>query len=374
MRNNVILKNLTLVDSSHPLNLKKVDILIKDSKISKISENIIDDSVENIIFNKEYVSLGWVDLHTHLYEDLTSLGVNADLVGVDSGVVCVCDAGSSGEDNIDDFYNKVKDKKTIVKSFINIASDGLVTLHELRDSNNINIDKTVNKIKEYKDFVVGIKVRASKSVMGDDTTTPFLKAKKVQSLTNVPIMVHFGNLPPTIEDVLGFLGKDDILTHCFHGKPNGVLNDGLIKKIVIDKRNEGLRYDVGHGQESFSYSVASCAMSNGFKPDSLSSDLHKLSLNGPVKSLANVVNKFLNLGYSLNEVIDMVTINPIKMIHIEDEISLNEGSVANLSIFKIDDESKVLNDSVGNDIKVDKVIKMVGYVAKGNYGVVKYEN
>lgn len=372
----LLLKNLKLVDSKHPLNLKKIDILIDNKKIKIIDLEIVNTfNCQEIDFKGAYVSSGWVDLHVHCFKDETDLGVDIDRIGVDSGVVCIVDAGSSGEKNIDSFYKQTLDKKTIVKAFINIGSTGLINRYELKDPSNINVEKTIAKIKQYKDFVVGIKLRASASVMGQDIKTPFKKAKEIKRKISLPMMVHFGNFPPKLEDIMSYMEKEDILTHCFNGKPNGIINEHIsIKEIILSKRKEGIRYDVGHGQDSFSIKVASISKNNKFNPDSLSTDLHKYNIDGPVYSLANVVNKFIHLGYGLNEIIDMVTINPAKMIGLKEIDNLKNDSLANLTFFKICDEEKTLVDSNGNKIKVNKVVKMVGTLIEGEYSDVKYEN
>lgn len=370
-----VLKNLVLVDETHPLNLKKVDIVINEKKIEEITEQYNGEIKEIIEYSGEYVSPGWIDLHVHIFEEITDISVEADRVGVDSGVVVVCDAGSSGESNIDKLYNLSKTKKTIVKSWINLASTGLENRHELKDPTNVNIDKTLCKINEYNDFIVGIKVRASSSVMGEDTNTPFEKAKYIRDVSGKPIMVHIGNYPPTFEEVLGHLKKDDVITHCFHGKPGNILTSkNIVKPYMKSKREEGIRYDVGHGQDSFSYSVGNYSKNDGFYPDSISSDLHKYNINGPVFSLANVVNKFLEMGFSLNEVINWVTYNPAKMIKLDGYGRLYDGVEANISIFKIDKENKNLVDSNGLNIPVTSVVKMVDVYVKGESYKVKYEN
>ncbi|MFL8888772.1 amidohydrolase/deacetylase family metallohydrolase [Helcococcus kunzii] len=370
-----ILKNLVLVDETHELNLKKVDILIDDGKIVDIVEEYNGSSGEITNYNGEFVSPGWIDLHVHVFENETDISIDADRIGVDSGVAVVCDAGSSGEANIEDFYELAKTKKTIIKSWINIASTGLRNRHELKDPTNVNVEKTLEKMKKFNDFIIGIKVRASSSVMGEDTLTPFEKAKEIREKSDKPIMVHIGNFPPTFEEVLSHLKKDDVITHCFHGKPGNILNEeNKIKPYMLSKRKEGIKYDVGHGQDSFSYSVANFAKKDYFYPDSLSSDLHKYNLNGPVYSLANVVNKFLELGFELNEVINWVTINPAKMIKLDGFESLKNGNEANLTIFKIDKEKKELVDSQNEKINVNSVVKMVGVYLKGESHKVKYEN
>lgn len=372
-----LLKNLVLVDSKSPLNLQVVDVLIDGELIATISESIENSKADTIIeFNQEYISSGWIDMHVHCFKEHTDISVEADRIGIESGVPCVIDAGSSGELNFLEFYNQNKDKKTIVKAWLNIASTGLKDRNELRDPNNVNVDKTIKRINEYPDFIVGLKLRASKSVMGDDTETPFLISKIIKKETKKPMMVHFGNNPPTITEVLNQMDADDVLTHCFHGKPNNILSSDLstLKPIVMSKRNEGIKYDIGHGQESFSYKIASLAKNLNFYPDSISSDLHKYNLETPVKSLANVVNKFLNLGFDLNEVINWVTYAPAEMTNLDDFKNIDPGSKAHFSIFRITDQPSQLIDSTGEIINTSMTVKMKGSCVNGEYIEAKYEN
>ena len=68
-----------------------------------------------------------------------------------------------------------------------------------------------------------------------------------------PLMVHVGNYPPALTDVLKLLGKDDIITHAYHGKPGGILTE---EKTIIEEarkaREKGVKFDVGQrcGQAS----------------------------------------------------------------------------------------------------------------------------
>ena len=353
----MLLKNVILIDDTNEYNLQEVDIRIKEGIIEEIGIHLDEkNEKDSVNLSGNYVSPGWIDLHVHCFQNTTDISVDADKVGVDQGVVMVCDAGSSGESNLEEFYHQNKDKETIVKAWINIASTGLKDRHELKDPDNVNVEKTIQRIKEYQDLIVGIKVRASASVMGEDTQTPFDKAKEVKHKTDLPIMVHIGNFPPTIEEVLANLDEDDVITHCFHGKPNGIISDNKIKPIVLDKRKKGVKYDVGHGQESFSYSVAKAAKGLGFDPDSISSDLHKYNIDGPVYSLANVVTKFLNLGYSLNQVIHYVTLGPAQLIKESNMGQIKVGQNATLTLFTINHQQEKLVDSMGEEINVEKII------------------
>ena len=48
-------------------------------------------------------------------------------------------------------------------------------------------------------------------------------------------MVHIGSAPPDLADILSCLEKGDVLTHCFNGKENGILDrqSNTIKSFVL---------------------------------------------------------------------------------------------------------------------------------------------
>ena len=37
-------------------------------------------------------------------------------------------------------------------------------------------------------------------------------------------MVHIGNNPPNLDEIADLLSSGDIITHCYNGKPNRILN------------------------------------------------------------------------------------------------------------------------------------------------------
>jgi len=363
----VLFQNCKLIDKYSKHNGSIVDILVDGELIVKISENIEVDSTYILNdMNNTYVSAGWIDIHTHCFDITTDISIDADKIGVDTGVVCIIDAGSSGAGNVDEFYASICDKKTIVKAWLNIASTGLTDRHELKNLDNIDVEKTIAKAQEYEDFVVGIKVRASASVMSEDLHTPFVKAREVATEIGKPIMVHIGNYPPTIDDVLSELKENDIITHCYHGKPNGVIHDNEIRETVIAKRLAGLCYDVGHGQESFCYEVAKKAIALGFKPDTISSDLHKYSYEKPVHSLSNVMTKMLSLT-SLEEVIYYVTGGAAKVANLTGFGHLSVGEKANITFFNVEHKEILLVDSMNETINITEVIQPRACVVNGKY-------
>jgi dihydroorotase len=151
---------------------------------------------------------------------------------------------------------------------------------------------------------------------------PLHLAREVADAAGLPIMVHPQDAwTESIDDILALMGARDIMTHCFHGSGGcGILDDrGRVRESVLAAAERGVNFDVGHGQGSFKWEVAETALSQGFLPQTISSDLHHYNVDGPVFDLATTATKFLQLGLSLDEVIARVTQVPAQTI-LKDEI------------------------------------------------------
>src|SRR5690606_4396125 len=87
----------------------------------------------------------------------------------------------------------------------------------------------------------------------------------------------------------------------YHG---GIVDHRLtLKDCVLEARDKGVLFDVGHGSGSFSFQVAEKAMQQGFLPDAISSDIHSKCVNGPVFDLPTTMVKFMAMGMSLGDVV-----------------------------------------------------------------------
>lgn len=212
------IKNGIIVDRQSPYHLQQKNIYLKDGIIVHIGDYDDCDCVE-IDVKGDYLSSGWMDLHTHVNPSV-SIGVTPDQAGVYQGVTLVVDAGSCGTSNIESFISTLPNYLTKVRLFLNISSLGLTTLSELTDHAYIKLDENRAMIEKYPELIVGLKVRASKSVMGENMSQPFEAARRLADEYRLPMMVHIGNAPPTLDHVLPYLKEKDIVTHCFHGKPS----------------------------------------------------------------------------------------------------------------------------------------------------------
>jgi dihydroorotase len=125
-----------------------------------------------------------------------------------------------------------------------------------------------------------------------------------------------------MSDILDLLRPGDILTHAYSGAPNNagaftnIVQDGRLLPAATAAKQRGVVFDVGHGGGSFDYTVADVAIQAGAIPDTISSDIHVFSGNTPgLPYLTRVMSKFLNMGFTLEQVVAMATINPARVIN-----------------------------------------------------------
>lgn len=293
------------------------------------------------------VAPGLIDLHAHVYAGRTGLGVDPDTVGVAQGVTTVVDAGSCGSDDWADFAERIAaPARTRVLSWLNISRHGLVKGHAELASGPADIDVPATARLLQEPAVRGVKVRMSASVLGRSGLAPLRAAKAL----GAPVMVHIGNEPPPLADVLALLGPGDVVTHAFHGKPGGVLPGGSTEPVPAARAalERGVRFDVGHGSASFAFDTARRALAAGIRPYTISTDLHRRSLQGPVHSLATTLGKLLALGMPLTEVLACATVRAAEVLGLAGELgTLRPGSVADLSLLRLREAPTAFTDAQG---------------------------
>ncbi|HDL7751457.1 TPA: amidohydrolase/deacetylase family metallohydrolase [Yersinia enterocolitica] len=360
---------------------RQVDIAINNGKIVAVSAAITEDkenqtksqiySAKKVLdlAGKYYLSAGWIDSHVHCYPASPIYHDEADLVGVGSGVTTVVDAGSTGANDVDDFYRLTRAAKTHVYAFLNIAKTGIVTQNELADMAQIDKQSVTEAIARNPGFILGIKARMSSSVVGKNGIKPLVRAKEIQQENNqLPLMVHIGNNPPDLDEIADLLTQGDIITHCYNGKPNRILTPaGALRESIQRALKRGVLLDVGHGSASFSFDVAELAIKQGIYPHTISSDIYcRNRLNGPVHSLATVMSKFFTLGLSLEQVIRCVTENAAHALRLTDKGVLDTGYDADFTIFELKQQPQVFNDSEGKSVTGEKYLVPLAAVVAGD--------
>jgi dihydroorotase len=331
------------------------DVLIDGARIAGLGRVEPDRSRGATVVDAagKYVSAGFIDSHTHIFaHPLFRHGrVRADRIGVEQGVACCVDAGSFGANTVDAFPEFVHETQaTRAYAFINIGSPGLPNVgggHSSRPD-LCDLPGVVKAFDRHGDWLVGVKVLASAShteAFGEQAVKLAIKAGE---LVDRPVMLHIGNAPPVIDDILERLRPGDIITHTYHGKVGGVLTykDKILPafRAAIER---GVWADIGHGQASFSYKTCERALAQGMPVHTISSDLHAGNVHRYAISLARTMSKLLALGLTLEDVVRAVTATPAKMLRLE-QFGFGKLAVdgpAHVTIFDVRNEPRELEDA-----------------------------
>ena len=358
----LLLRRARLVDDT------QTDIAIRDGKIAALGEISAPARKTLELDGRYYVSAGWIDSHVHCYPNSPIYHDEPDSVGVATGVTTVIDAGSTGADDVDDFYQLTRKAATEVYALLNISRVGLIAQNELANMANIDAEAVKQAVNRYPNFIVGLKARMSSSVVGENGITPLARAKAIQQENGgLPLMVHIGNNPPDLDEIADLLTSGDTITHCYNGKPNRILTpSGELKSSISRALQRGVRLDIGHGTASFSFEVARRAIAMGILPHTISSDIYcRNRISGPVHSLATVMSKFFSVGMTLPQVIDCVTSHAADALRLPAKGRLDVGADADLTLFELRHAPQVFIDSEGQSVKGESLLVPLAAVVAG---------
>ena len=352
----LIVAGATLIDP-YRKRRQVADVGIKDGKIAMTAVQLDRSAAAEVLDAKGLLATpGWIDLHAHVFFGHKQNAVHPDRdAGVHTGVTTLADPGGFVSSEFNLFRSKIVEKsKTRVLGFVNISAaryaDPSIRRPVHGDWSLFDQELTIKTIVENRDVIQGVKVLSSVRHSGNLGITPTRLAVQAARESGTRVMAHIGMAPPLIQDVLNLLEKGDIITHCFKGFPSGLFHrDGT--PVVAARRaiQRGVRLDLGHGAGSFAWNAARHAQAAEIPLHSLSTDLHQGNVRGPVWSYGRTMAKLLHLGHSIDEVVKLSTLGPAELIGRGYELgSLEPGTVADLTLFRVVEAPTVLTDSLGN--------------------------
>jgi dihydroorotase len=355
----LLVANGTLVDPASGLHAR-CDVAVSAGVIAAVEPSINHrQALEVVDASGLIVTAGLVDLHTHLFWGVSHYGVDADAACLAKGVTTAVDAGSAGAQTFPGFRRYVIDvASTRILAFENISVIGMITARvgELEDLRYAAPDEAIAVASAHRDVIVGIKVRLGYQMVGERGLPALRLAREAADRLDLPVMVHIIDLPEPLPEILPLLRRGDIITHCFHGERNGILDGtGRVLPAVREARDRGVIFDVGHGVGSFSFDVGRRALADGLLPDTISSDLHAHNINGPVFDLATTLSKFLYLGLPIDEVVARATRNPARAVGWEGRIgTLAPGAQADIAAFELAEGRFTLTDAKGESVQAER--------------------
>jgi dihydroorotase len=370
----LVLRNGRVIDPSQNID-RVTDVAFSGGKVAAIGDGLDGGGADVRDVPGRIVTPGLIDLHTHVYWGGTSLGIDAEMYARKSAVTTCVDTGSAGPGNFSGFRKHVIEPSAIrILPYLHVSFAGIygfssrVMVGEGHDIRLLAARDCLEVVEANRDLIVGIKVRLGRNASGAAGIVPLDVAEQVADQTGLPMMVHIDEPPPSYEAVVARLRPGDVLTHCYRPFPNSPVDGkSKVKPALLEARQRGVLFDIGHGMGSFCWNTARAMIDNGFLPDTISSDVHALCIDGPAYDQVTTLSKFLALGISLPEVIAASTVNAARALSRPDLGTFKPGSTGDASILSLDEGAFPLEDVRGEIVTAGRRLHAQGVVVGGRW-------
>lgn len=328
------------------------DVRLQGEKIVEIGPNLADQGDHVIDATGRIVCPGLIDLHVHAYGKMGVYSVDPEDIGLRTGVTTMLDFGTAGCLNYGPFAESVmSNAREDVYALLNIAQYGVQGqptvepfIGDLFEIERLHVPSAVDCIERYPQRILGTKVRLTAALARnriEHERAGFRGALEVAEVTGRSCMVHHVRSALTPQEVLSQLRAGDVYTHTYNGWEHRPFNesDATPLQATLDARQRGVIFDVGHGEGSFVWRIAEPAcQQHGFWPDTISTDLHRFNIYGPVYDMPTTMTKFLQLGLPMQNVIEKSTRAPARVMKLDDRIGLlSPGYQADVTMLRLID-------------------------------------
>jgi dihydroorotase len=356
MKYDIVLRNAHVIDPSQSID-GRCDVAVLGGRVAAIGNDLhADPATPEEDLGGFYLTPGLVDLHGHWYEG-SAFGIDPHYC-LRHGVTTAVDAGTTGFINFEEFRRHgIEGGRIRVLAFLNIAAGGIPTpmAGELMDLRMARPHEAAETVLAHPDVLLGVKVRIG-TMSGSHGVAVLDRALEAAEACKLRVMVHISKSAPTRE-ILNKLRPGDILTHCFQGRGDGLLEQGRVIPEAAAARERGVIFDVGHGCGSFSWETAKRAFEHLFYPDTISTDLHRYSIERSCIDMPTTMSKFLHLGMPLPDIILKTTWRAACAIGRARDIgTLRPGAHADVFVLSLEEGEFPLQDTHGRTITAKRRI------------------
>ena len=356
----LLLKGGTVLDPSQGIN-GPADVAIADGRIALVAPSIPETEAARVIdVSGKVVTPGLIDVHAHVYQPKRN-PVHPDAAGVWGGVTTLADAGGAGPANFPEFCEVVfPQAHTRVYSFLSVFHDKSDPMAQSEE--DIDVQGVVRTALANPDVVKGVKCLVYPRTVQTLGLKHVQAAKTAAREAGLRVMMHIGDIgpksqvptpPEVVADALGMLGEGDIVTHIFTPLTGAALDfEGRLLPELKEAQERGVTLDPSYGDFNFGWDRAREVMSQGVYPNTIGTDIDIQPgfgmRNNLMRGLLEYSAYFLHMGFSLEDVIRMTTVNAAKALGIEDSAgSLAPGRDADVSVLELRDGSYQLVDADG---------------------------
>jgi len=362
MKGDLLILGGTMVDPARDF-YGKSDVVVRNGKIMEWPSGETVEAEKVINAEGCLVLPGLIDHHAHAFPAGTDIGIYPDSTHLPQGVTTVVDQGSAGVNNCESFFNSiVGNSQTRIFAYLNVSPAGLSALPralEPVDPKTYELESARSLFEKYDKRLLGLKVRQSKEIVGELGLVPLAATVQMANALGCKVTVHTTNSPGNVNELTALLRPGDIFTHMYQGQGNTILDDKRrVRKAVRDARSRGILFETADGRAHFTFSVAQSAISDGFEPDLISTDLVKASqFDRPAFGLPLMMSKYLCLGIPLQRVVKACTSTPARLIGMEGKIgTLSPGAYADIAIFQLKEMTILLRDIFDQELACNQIL------------------
>jgi dihydroorotase len=343
----LIIRGGRVIDPSVRLDAIR-DVAVSQGKIAAVEPTMAADAADTIDARGKLVVPGLIDIHTHAARSAEGPGMV-----LQDGVTGWIDAGSQGADRIAEPIAIARSAPQQGRVLINIGRAGILGDGDTMDLARADVNAARDAIAKNRDFIVGVKARLSRDVVGANDVEVLRRSQEVATSFGLPLMIHIGQTLSPVSILMPLLKQGDIVTHMFAPPPNSIVDDtGHILPEVLAARRRGVWFDIGNGQTGhMRWDTIDAIMKAGFWPDTFSTDWNTNSRMTGVIDLPNCMSKLLGHGMTLSQAVARATINAARTFPLfNDRGTLNVGAPADVALLELREGTFEFLDNYKNTI------------------------
>jgi dihydroorotase len=347
------------------------DVAIKDGLIAAAGKLPAHRAAQTIDVRGSIVTPGIIDLHVHNFQWVTGHALNADDMGVHSGVTTAVSMGDTGSLTLRGYKHYVAQaSKTHLLCVPCVMGGGFMNPTpdpHFFHPDTVDVEANLKLAREEPEIVRGFKAHGDEGCLSRFGTRVIELARRICDESGLPLYLHTGLLVSVVEAtrpgpkkvidlILPWLRPGDILAHPFAHYPDGLLSGrDEVPPQLREALDSGVLLDLGRGHH-LSIDIARRMLPKGIMPDIISSDVHGTfgQFNDASTldySLFGTLSLFLGLGIALEDLIPRVTVAPARWLRMEDRIgTLTPGSWGDVTVFDALEGQWVFRDRLGASV------------------------
>ena len=328
-------------------------VAIRGDRIVASGPGVSGSARQHLEFDDGILLPGLVDMHAHPARSGSRYGTDPDVYFLPRGVTTCMSQGDAGADDWDEYRRDlIEASRTRVRLALNLSRHG--ESHPVRNVPTLDaadVDACASTIERGGELIWGIACNAAAVTIGDiDPRIIMERGLAAAEATNRPILYGSRrNADWPLAEQLALMRSGDVMTYVFNRDEDDLMDGAQVHTAVLEARDRGVLFDLGHGMNSFGFPRAEQLVAQGFFPDTVSTDRYnRHEKEDPSHDLPRVMSKLIASGMPETEVFARATDAPARHLGLAGEAgTLEPGACADIAVLEWNDSAVPLTDCHG---------------------------